>query len=292
SLTVIGGGVIGCEFASLLTDLGVAVEIVEFLPDLVSSEDREISRRLLAALRKKGIRVHLHNAVNNIEMEKGKVRLHLSSGQIINTSKVLLSVGRNPVMSISFTDGGPAEEKGFIRVNNEMRTNLSNVFAIGDVTGKLMLAHTASKQGMIVADIIRSQLRGDSGIGWDLEYTDIPRCTYTTPEIGSVGLTEEQARMKFGEIRMGRFLFSACGKAIAIRQTFGFVKIISTVDGAIVGLHIIGPQATELIAQGAILLGMKAGLTDVKKIVFAHPTLSEAIMEACEDSEGLAIHKI
>jgi len=174
-----------------------------------------------------------------------------------------------------------------------MKTNLENVFAIGDVTGKLMLAHTASKQGLIVTDIIHKTINNTKIEIIDLDYKKIPACTFTNPEIASVGYSQKEAEEKYEKILIGKFPFSANGKALGLGATFGFVKIITLEDpNKIIGVHIIGPHATELIAQAGILVGLDATIEDVKKVVFAHPTLSEALMEAVEDLEKLAIHKI
>ena len=296
-LVVIGGGVIGCEFASIYNHLGVEVEIVEFLPKLVFNEDEEISRRLAMALKKSGIKLHLKTSVESYENEGGKLKVKLSNGKEILTDKILLSVGREPIMSIDFIDCELQTNNGFVDISEKMRTNLENIFAIGDVTGKLMLAHTASKQGLIVADIIDNEMNNEKNNEkneiLNLVYENIPRCTFTHPEIGSVGLTETQAKERFGDILIGKFPFSANGKALGLGDSFGFVKIIAAQKSKkIIGMHIIGPQATELIAQGSILINTEADIEDVKKVIFAHPTLSECVMEAVEDLEKLAIHKM
>jgi len=205
----------------------------------------------------------------------------------------LVSVGRAPNLDINLKNCELELDSGFIQISDKMETNLSNVFAIGDITGKLMLAHSASKQGLIVADIINNEINADKKEIINLNYENIPRCTFTNPEIGSVGLTEKQAQERFGDILVGKFPFSANGKSLGIGNKFGFAKVIAeTKDHKIVGMHIIGPQATELIAQGGILLGTDAKIEDIKKIVFAHPTLSEVVMEAIEDLEKLSIHKM
>lgn len=292
-LTIIGGGVIGCEFASIFNQFGVDVEIVEFLPSLLSMEDTEISKRLTMALKKRGIKIHLNTAVEAYEKAEDKLILKLSNGKEIETDKVLVSVGRVPVCNIEFENCELKRENGFISIDDQFHTNLDNVFAIGDVTGKLMLAHTASKQGLMVADLLFNQIKKANVEILDLDYKKIPACTFTNPEIGSVGYTEEQAKEKFGEISVGKFPFTANGKALGAGNTFGFVKTIAEKkSNRLIGLHIIGPQATELIAQGGILLGLKATTEDVKTIVFAHPTLSEAVMEAIEDTEQMAVHKL
>jgi dihydrolipoamide dehydrogenase len=292
-LVVIGGGVIGCEFASIYNQFGVQVQIVEFLPDLVYLEDAEISKRLAMALKKNGIKMHLKATVETYKKRDEEIVLKLSNGKEIVTDKILVSVGRAPVCDIEFENCELKMENGFIQISDYFRTNLSNVFSIGDVTGKLMLAHTASKQGLIVADIIRNELKPEKIEVMNLDYNSIPACTFTHPEIGSVGLTQQQAQEQYEDILIGKFPFTANGKALGLGSTFGFVKVIAdSQTHTLLGMHIIGPQATELIAQGGILIGSKATITDVKKIVFAHPTLSETIMEAMEDLEKLAVHKI
>lgn len=292
-LIVIGGGVIGCEFASIYNQLGVDVEIVEFLSNLIDLEDTEISKRLAMALKRSGIKLHLNTSVESYEETQNSILLKLSNGKEIDTAKVLISVGREPVMDIEFVNDELSINNGFVNIDKMMRTNLKNIFSIGDVTGKLMLAHTASKQGLIVADIIHNEInKGDIEI-IDLDYKKIPACTFTNPEIASVGYTQKDAEEKYNKVLTGKSPFSVNGKALSLGATFGFVKVIALADSnKIVGVHIIGPQATELIAQAGILVGLNATIDDVKKIVFAHPTISEALMEAIEDLEKLAIHKI
>ncbi|MCK4981081.1 MAG: FAD-dependent oxidoreductase, partial [Candidatus Delongbacteria bacterium] len=292
-LVVIGGGVIGCEFASIFNQLGVDVEIIEFLPNLIDMEDTEISKRLAMALKRNGIKLHLKTAVESYKETSNGILLKLSNGKKIEAVKVLLSVGRVPVMDIEFVNSNISIDNGFVNIDKMMKTNLENVFAIGDVTGKLMLAHTASKQGLIVADIIHNELNNVDIEIIDLDYKKIPACTFTNPEIASVGYSQKEAEEKFEDVLIGKSPFSANGKALGLGATFGFVKVIALKDSnKIIGVHIIGPQATELIAQAGILVGLDATIDDVKKVIFTHPTLSEAVMEAIDDLEKLAIHKI
>jgi dihydrolipoamide dehydrogenase len=292
-LVVIGGGVIGCEFASIYSAMGVQVEIVEFLPTLVSTEDTEIAKRLTMALKRSGIKIHTKTAVESFTDNGDTITLHLSTGKEIETQKVLVSVGRGPQCDVQCSGFSLAMERGCIVIDHEMRTSEPGIFAIGDVTGKMMLAHTASKQALIVADILANELKATAHEITPLNYMDIPRCTFTHPEIGSVGLTEEQAKKQYEHVAVGKFPFTANGKALGSGYTFGFVKaIVDEATKRIIGMHIIGPNATELIAQGGILVNTQATLDDVKKVIFAHPTLSEAVMEALEDAENLAVHKI
>ncbi|MCF7920129.1 MAG: dihydrolipoyl dehydrogenase [Candidatus Cloacimonetes bacterium] len=292
-LVVVGGGVIGCEFACIFRQLGVEMEIVEFLPSLIAMEDEEVGKRLSTSFKKMKIKLHTKTAVEGYEYLENGIRLLLSNGKTLEADKVLVSVGREPLFEIKCEGFELQRERGFVTIDEEMRSNNSKIFAIGDVTGKLMLAHAASKQAVMAAETIYAELNKVKSAAANLRYENIPRCTYTNPEIGSAGLTEAEAREKYGEIETGRFMFAANGKALTQSQTTGFVKVIAEkTGGRIVGMHIIGPSATELIGQGGILLGLEADMGKVKKIVFAHPTLSEAIGEALEDLEGLALHKI
>jgi len=292
-LVVVGGGVIGCEFASIFSQLGVEVQIVEFLPQLVSTEDEEISKRLAMALKKSGIKIHLKTEVESWKNENNELILTLSNGKEISTDKVLLSVGRKPVFNIECNNFEIDIEKDAIIIDNNFETNQSNLFAIGDVTAKMLLAHTASKQGLLTAEIIKNRIEGTESKIEELRYENIPRCTFTNPEIGSVGLAEAQAKEKYDEILVGKFPFSANGKALGLGNVFGFVKTIADKkSNKLVGMHIIGPQATELIAEGGILIGSGMTVDEALKVVFAHPTLSETVAESIEDLEKMSIHSM
>lgn len=293
SLAVIGGGVIGCEFASILNSFGVKVQIIEFLPRIVALEDEELSRRLTMALKKQGIKISTGVGLSSVTKTDNGLQLTLSDASTLIVDKVLMSVGRIPSLDLKWLDEEPAMERGAVVIDGLMRSSLDGIYAIGDVTAKLALAHTASKQGHIVAEHIRSVTEDKPYQINALEYENVPRCTFTYPELASVGLTEQQAKERFSHILVGKFPFSASGKAMAMGDTFGLVKTIARADnGALVGMHIIGPNAAELIAQGAILISQGAKADAVQSIVFAHPTLSEAIKEALEDIHNLSIHKI
>lgn len=296
SLAVVGGGVIGCEFASIFATFGVKVSIIEFLPRLVALEDEEISKRLALSFKKGGISVKTGVGVQSISKGSDSLELSLSDGSSLTAEKVLMSVGRIPVNNLRWIDLELKTERGAIQIDDAMQTSLDRVFAIGDVTARLQLAHTASKQGLIVAEIIRNALTPalqPSSPPAALNYINIPRCTFTHPEIASVGYTQAEAEKVFPEIRIGKFPFTANGKAMAMGNTAGFVKTIARADtNELVGMHIMGPNAAELIAQGAILIANHNTSEDAEAVVFAHPTLSEAIMEAMEDLRNLSIHKI
>ena len=243
------------------------------------------------ALKRKKIKIKLKTGVVGSEIKDDKVTLKLSNNKEESFAKILVSVGRQPQINFDFPE--LKITKTGIEIDEKMQTNLENVFSIGDVTGKMMLAHTASKQGLMVASIINEKENGKKWDSFVLKYENIPRCIFTNPEIGSVGLTESQAIEKFGEIEVGKFPFSANGKSLGLGNTFGFAKTICEKStGKLLGMHIIGPHATEIIAQGSILLGRETTAEDVDKIVFAHPTLSEVVMESVEDLHNLSIHKI
>jgi len=293
SLAVVGGGVIGCEFASIMNSFGVQTQIIEFLPRIVALEDEEISRRLTMALKKSGITIKTGVGVQSVRQAGEEQELLLSDGSVVTAEKVLLSVGRAPVNNLDWKGESPAGERGAISIDNLMRTNLPGVYAIGDVTAKMPLAHTASKQGMIVAEHIRSLTQNTDFHCPGLEYQNIPRCTFTFPEVASVGLCEAEAKEKYTQIKVGKFPFSANGKALAMGNSFGFVKIIAREeDSRLVGMHVIGPHAAELIAQGSILISSGATAEVAENLVFAHPTLSETVKEALEDIRNLSINKI
>jgi len=293
SLAVVGGGVIGCEFASIFAAFGVQVSIVEFLPRLVALEDEEISKRLALALKKSGIKIITNAGVQGIEKKDNELILKLSNDTEISAEKVLLSVGRMPAFDIKTGGFQLKTERGAITIDDLMRSSQEGIYAIGDVTAKLQLAHTASKQGLLAVEHIAHLIKDSKAPTHTLEYINIPRCTFTYPEIGSVGYTEAEAKEKFTEITIGKFPFTASGKAMAMSATQGFVKTIARKDtGEIVGMHIMGPQAAELIAQGAYMISCHITAESIEDIVFAHPTLSEAIMESVEDLRELSIHKI
>jgi len=270
-LAIVGGGVIGCEFASIFAQLGTQVEIIEFLPRLLSQEDEEISRRLKIALKKLRIKINLNTGVENVMQIPDGVKLTCSNGKEITSDTILLSVGREPCCNLEFTNASLAlNDENAITIDDNFETNLKNVFAIGDVTGKMLLAHTASKQGTEVAQIITDRLENKKTQTKKLNYNNIPRCTFTNPEVASVGLTEKKAKEKFTDIKVGKFPFKANGKALGLDETYGFVKTIASADnGQLIGMHIIGPMATELIAQGAILINNKTSANEVQKVVFS-----------------------
>ncbi len=286
SLLVIGAGVIGCEFAFIYKEFGSEVTMVEMMPRAVSTEDEEISEILERELKKKKIRLLTGIKVEKIEIKENSVQAFLSDGKSIEAEKVLVSVGR----SMNSNDigleniGVKTGQMGEIIVNGKMDTNVEGIYAVGDVTGGVMRAHVASKEGMTAAE---NASGGDSVMDYDV----VPAAIFTSPEIASVGLREKQALEKGYKIKVGRFQFRALGKAHAIGEISGLIKIIADeLSDKILGAHIIGPHASDLIHEAA--LAIEKGLTarDIAHTIHAHPTLSEGIMEAAEDVHDLAIH--
>ncbi len=285
SLLVIGGGVIGCEFASIFNAFGSKVTIVEMLPSLVASEDGKISRYLKAFFRRKKIDLHLGSRVESLERKKDKITAVLDNGKRVEAEKVLVAVGRVPRTEGIGLDliGVEADHKG-IKVDSSMETSAGGVYAAGDVAGGWLLAHVATREGLVAC---RNALGGKVG----MDYSTVPTTIYTIPEISRVGLTEEEAAEKGIEHQTGIFPFSANGKARGLGEGDGFVKWVSEKEtGILLGLHMIGPQATELVSTGIMALAGRMRVEDLEKVMFPHPTLSEAVGEAAEDINSRAIH--
>lgn len=286
SLLIVGAGVIGCEFACIFSEFGTEITMVEMLPRAVSTEDPEISELLERELKKKRIKLFTGVSVNRIEGQKDGIHAYLSNGKEIVTDKVLVSIGR----ALNSEDIGLEAigihkgQRGEIVVNERMETNISGIYAAGDVTGGILLAHVASREGIVAAI---NACGGDARI----DYSVVPAAIFTSPEIASVGLREHQAVEKGINIRTGHFQFRALGKAHAMGEISGFIKIVANAkDDRVLGGHIIGPHASDLIHE--VSLAIKAGLKvkDIANTIHAHPTLAEGIMEASEDVHGEAIH--
>jgi dihydrolipoamide dehydrogenase len=290
SVVIAGSGAIGVEFAYVMKNFGVDVTIVEFLDRMVPTEDAEVSKELLKHYKKLGITVMLSTKVESIDDsgEKVKVRVSPAAGgdsKVIETDKVLQAIGFAPrVEGYGLESIGVATERGAIVIDDHCRTNVDGVYAIGDVTGKLMLAHTAEAQGVVAAETMAGAET------MPVEYDFIPRATYCQPQIASFGYTEAQAKDKGYDVKVAKFPFSANGKAMGLGEPVGFVKVVAdATHNEIIGAHLIGPDVTELLP--ALTLAQKWDLTadEVARNVFAHPTLSEAVKEAVE---GIAGHMI
>ena len=286
---VLGGGAIGVEFASVYNSYGVNVTIVEMMPRLLPNEDAEISKLLERSLRRKGITIMTGaKAVDFHQDDDGAVlRVDTGSGESeLHCGRVLVAIGvQGNVEGMGLENIGVAADRGFISADDDLATNVPGVYAIGDVNGKLLLAHAASAQGVYVAE----KLAGNSPP--TLNYIDMPKATYCNPQVASMGLTEEQARAEGYDVKVGRFPYMASGKAAAMGESEGMVKIVA--DGAygeILGAHMIGADATELLAEVSMTRMLEGGITELGWMVHAHPTLSETLKEASLDAAGASLH--
>ncbi|MCX5751244.1 MAG: dihydrolipoyl dehydrogenase [Candidatus Saganbacteria bacterium] len=284
SMLVIGGGVMGIEFASLFKDAGVDITVIEMMPSLLPAEDEETSKLIAYLFKKRGIEVLPGSKVKEANLKNGQVEVLLEDGTSITKEKALLTIGR------SFNNEGLAEvgiklDKGMVATNRKMQTNLPGIYAVGDITGVKMVAHVAMAQGKIAAECAMGQDK-------EIDYKAIPMAIHSSPEIASVGITEKEAIKKFGKenIKIGKFPFQASGKAQAISQTEGFIKIISNQKDQILGIHIVGPHAADLIAEGTLAYNLGVKLGDIEETIHAHPTLAEAFVEAVEAVNKKSIH--
>jgi dihydrolipoyl dehydrogenase len=284
SLVVIGGGVVGMEFASLFNLLGTQVTVVEMLDQLVTPVDPQVASRFQQLLQRRGIKFHLSTTVEALEGGPGAFRVRFG-GEAVEAEAVLVATGRRPTTAdMGLEEAGVKLDRGAIQVDQHLRTSLEGVYGVGDATMISMLAHTASYQGELAA----VNALGEKRISAD--YRAIPSCIYTHPEIAFVGVSEAAAKAAGEEVRTGTFPFTALGRAQILGDTTGQVKLVADRDGYLLGATIMGPRATDLIAE--LTLALNQGLTaaEVAHTVHAHPTLPEAVMEAALDVDGNAIH--
>jgi dihydrolipoamide dehydrogenase len=285
SIIVVGAGAIGVEFSWVWHTYGAKITIVEMLPTVVPQEDEEIANELGKALKKAKIDVRTGTRVEKVDTSGKQVSVTVSKDdktETLQADKVLMAIGVAPNSEgIGLEEVGVKTERGLIVIDEKMQTSVPGIYAIGDVTGKLALAHVASAQGVAAADAIAGKPVET------LNYHKIPRCVYAHPEVASVGLTEAEAKEMGYEVKVGQFPFRADGKALAINDYEGFVKIVAEEKyNEILGVHIIGPHVTELIAGPAGMLRLEATLEELAHTVHPHPSLSEAIMEAAHVALG------
>ncbi len=283
-IVIIGGGVIGIEMASIYSSLGVEVSIVEILPDILVNFDEEMVKVLKKTLEKDGVKLFTDSKVTEIIEENDELIVKVDSEKVdqINTDKVLAAVGRRPVFT-GLDKLNLEKENGFIKVDPHMETSIPGVYAIGDVTGGMLLAHEASAEGIAAVKNIKGE--------YELRDNLIPNCVYSLPEIASVGMNEKEAEEEGYEVNIGRFPFKASGKAIAAGHEEGFVKVISDKKwDQILGVQIVGPHATDLIAEAAVAIKLESTSEVLANTIHAHPTLSESVKEAAEDVHNLAVH--
>ncbi len=290
SVVVIGSGAIGVEFSTVWSSYGVDVTIVEMLPRLVPLEDEEISKELEKEFKKRGVKALTGHKVESVEATKTGVKVKVSADgkeTTLEADQALVAIGFRPnSKGLGLEEVGvKISERGFVEVNEKMQTNVPGIYAIGDVTGKLMLAHVGSAMGIVAAEVIA----GAETV--TLDYEMMPRATYCQPQIASFGLTEAQAKERGYSVKVGRFPFQANGKALGLGDYAGFVKIVMDEKyGEILGAHMIGPEVTELLPELTLARMMELTPHEIARNVHAHPTISEAIMEAAHGASGQAIH--
>ena len=289
-VVIVGGGAIGVEFADIYHSYGAEVMIIEMLPHLVPLEDEEISQSLERVFRRRGIQYKTGAMVGGVAVTDGVATVAVTDADgaesAIECDKVLVAIGvQGNTDGIGLENAGVSTERGFIPVDDEMRTNVQGIYAIGDVTGKLPLAHVASAQGVTAAEAI-------AGMNpMPLDYTLMPRATYCRPQIASFGLTEQQAADAGYSYKVGRFPMAASGKALAMGEANGMVKlVVDTEVGELLGAHMIGPEATELLGEVGLSRLLEGTTTELGWLVHPHPTISETIKEAALAVEGEAIH--
>ena len=290
SVIVIGSGAIGSEFSTVCNSYGVDVTIVEMLPRLVPLEDEEISKELEKEFKKRGIKSLTGHKVESVEATATGVKVKVSAEgkeTVLEADQALVAIGFRPnSKGLGLEDVGvKISDRGFVEINEKMQTNVPGIWAIGDVTGKLMLAHVGSAMGIVCAENI-------AGVETTtLDYEMMPRATYCHPQIASFGLTEAQAKERGYTIRIGRFPFQANGKALGLGDYAGFAKIfVDEKYGEILGAHMIGPEVTELLPELTLAHLMELTPHEIARNVHAHPTLSEVLMEAAHGAEGSPIH--
>ncbi|MBE0682228.1 MAG: dihydrolipoyl dehydrogenase [Anaerolineales bacterium] len=290
SVIVIGSGAIGVEFSTIWSAYGVDVTIVEMLPRVVPLEDEEVSKELEKEFKKRGIKIMTSHKVESVEATKTGVKVKVSAEgkeTILEADQALVAIGFRPnSKGLGLEEAGvKINERGFVEINEKMQTNVPGIWAVGDVTGKLMLAHVGSAMGIVCAE----NIAGAETI--TLDYEMMPRATYSYPQVASFGLTETQAKERGHEIKIGRFPFQPNGKALGMGDYMGFVKIVVDAKyGEILGAHMIGPEVTELLPELTLARMMELTPHEIARNVHAHPTLSEAIMEAAHGASGTPIH--
>jgi dihydrolipoamide dehydrogenase len=285
SVVVLGGGVIGCEFASVWRSFGAEVTIVEALPRLLPGEDEQSSKALERAFRKRGIKALTGTPFKGVDVTDSGVRVTVESGEAFEAELLLVAVGRGPVTEgLGYDEQGIAMDRGFVLTDDRWRTNVEGVYAVGDIVPGLQLAHRGFQQGIFVAEDI-------AGLApTPFEDSGIPRVTYSDPEVASVGLTEAQARDRFGDaVEVTSYDLGGNGKS-QILKTQGFAKVVRQKDGPVVGVHLVGARVGELIGEAQLIVNWEAHPEDVAPLVHAHPTQDEAIGEAHLALAGKPLH--
>jgi len=289
SLTIVGGGVIGIEFASIFVRFGTKVSVIEYIPNILSMADEDCIKELKLQLEKQGVIFYTSASVDKLDAKTKEVKTIFTQDNKkmeLSSEYVLVSIGRTPLTSaMGLENTKVVLDKGFVKINQFMQTDESNIYAIGDCVNTPWLAHVASKEGLIAANHMAGKKNNV------LNYDHTPYCVYSEPPVAWSGLTESEAKKRGLDIKVSKFDFIRNGKAAILGKTRGFVKFICDKKyGEILGVHIIGPQATELLAEPAFAMQLQATIDDIADVVHAHPTLYEAIYEAALGATDQAIH--
>jgi dihydrolipoamide dehydrogenase len=290
AITIVGAGAVGCEFADVFNAFGSKVTLIDVAPNVLPLEDTDASKEVERSFKKRGITILTGAKISGVKAGKNGVSMTVEAGgskETVESDIVLVAAGRAPnIDNIGAKEAGvQLTERGFIKINDKMETSVKGIYAIGDVAGPPMLAHKGEREGVVLAEL----LAGKSSHGMD--YNNIPNATYCHPEVASIGMTEQQVKEKKLDYKVGKFPFSANGRARTSGETEGFVKIIRDAKyGEILGAHIVGPHATELIHELVVARTNEFTVEEVDLAIHAHPTLSEAIAEAALDSLGKMIH--
>jgi len=285
SIAIIGAGAVGVEFADVFAAYGVQVTLVEALPRIVPVEDEEVSKELTRAFTRRGIALKTGVKVASVKPGGAGVVVDLE-GEKLEVEQVLMAVGRTArIAGLGLEGIGVQLERGFVKVSPHMETSVKGLYAIGDMAGAPLLAHKAMAEGVVAAEAIAGKSPRP------VDYGNVPSCTYCRPQIASIGVTEARARENGREVAVGKFPFTASGKAVALGETEGFVKVIADkATGELLGVHIVGAEATEIIHEFAVGRTLEATLEEIIHTIHAHPTLSEAALEATLAALGQAIH--
>lgn len=285
SIVIVGGGAVGCEFAEIYSALGAETTIVEMMPLLLPGEDAELAKRLEASLKRKGIRVALSTRVTGLERGGESLKIITEDGRTLKAEKVMVAVGRKPgTEGLGLEAAGIRVEKSGVPTDARMQTNVAGVYAIGDVTGKFMLAHVASAQGAVAAE-------NACGGTAEIDYAAVPRCVYTEPEYAAVGMGEAEAREAGLEPLVYKVQLGRVGRALTLGETFGLAKMTCEKDsGRVIGFHLLAPHGSEVITEvsAAMAKGMTAG--ELAAVIHPHPTMSEIVWEAAQGAAGRPLH--
>jgi dihydrolipoamide dehydrogenase len=283
-LLIVGGGVIGCEFACMMQALGVEVTVVEMLPQILPNLDGQVAQTLTKIFTARGIKIFTGVKIEGLSLAEPGAVAKLANGESIAVDRVLVATGRRPnTADIGLDTVGLTPDRGFVRVNDRMETPANGIYCIGDANGRCLLAHAASAQGVTAVE---------NALGDTKEFhAPIPNAVYTFPEVSSVGLTAEEAKAKGLSVSVGNFPLSHLGKALAVNANEGFVKVVRHREtDELLGIHMLGHNVTECIAAAGALLHQKATVHQIAETVFAHPTISESIKEASEDALAMGLH--